>query len=84
MSDDFGPDTDEFSVMSILERFKTMEKKKAELAEVHKKIGHEKEVRSKMIQDLKKEREQDSYKYTQKNKQLKSKVDEYHELILQL
>ena len=54
MSDDFGPDTDEFSVMSILERFKTMEKKKSELAEVHKKIGHEKEVRTKMIQDLKK------------------------------
>jgi hypothetical protein len=30
LSDDFGPaDMDEFSVMSILARFKTMEKKKA-------------------------------------------------------
>jgi hypothetical protein len=33
LSDDFGPsDTDEFSVMSILERYKTMDKKKTELA----------------------------------------------------
>jgi hypothetical protein len=40
LSDDFGPvDMDDFSVMSILERFKTMEKKKIELAEVHRKIG---------------------------------------------
>jgi len=40
LSDDFGPsDVDDFSVMSILERFKTMEKKKVELAELHRKIG---------------------------------------------
>ena len=40
LSDDFGPsDLDEFSVMSILERYMTMEKKEAELAEVHRKIS---------------------------------------------
>lgn len=51
LSEDFGPsDTDEFSVMSILERFKTMERKKTELAEVHKRIGLEKENRTKAIQ----------------------------------
>ena len=61
-----------------------MEKKKAELAEVHRKIGVEKESRTKAIQDLRKEKEQDSYRYTQRNKQLKSKIDEYHEQILHL
>lgn len=62
LSDDFGPvDMDDFSVMSILERFKTMEKKKVELADVHRKIGHEKESRTKAIQEVRKSKETLNY-----------------------
>lgn len=62
LSDDFGPvDMDDFSVMSILERFKTMEKKKVELADVHKKIGYDKENRTKAIQDVRKSKETLNY-----------------------
>jgi hypothetical protein len=40
--------------MSILERYRTMEKKKCELGDLHKKIGVEKEGRLKSIQQIKK------------------------------
>jgi hypothetical protein len=39
LSDDFSVgELDEFSVMTILERYQTMDKKKKELSELHKKI----------------------------------------------
>ncbi len=62
LSDDFGPvDLDDFSVMSILERFRTMERKKVELADVHRKIGQEKEERTRATQEVRRLRETFDY-----------------------
>lgn len=61
-----------------------MEKKKSELGEVHRKIGVDKETRFKAIQELRKTKEQDIYKFTHRSKLLKGKIDEYNELNVQL
>ncbi len=43
MDEELEPtEVDEFSVMTILNKFKSMEKKKAELAETHRKAEQEK------------------------------------------
>jgi hypothetical protein len=85
LSDDFGPvDLDDFSVMSILERFRTMERKKVELAEVHRKIGQEKETRTKAIQDVRKTRETLNYEFGLRIKELKEKIDSLNEQNIQL
>ena len=85
LSDDFGPvDIDDFSVMNILERFKTMQKKKIELAQVHRKIGQDKEAKLKAIQDLKKSRETLNYEFNLRIKELKGKIDTLNEQNVQL
>ena len=61
-----------------------MEKKKVELADVHRRIGAEKEERSKEIQDIRKSQEQKNYEFGLRIKDLKEKIDSYHEANLQL
>jgi seryl-tRNA synthetase len=85
LSDDFGPmEMDDFSVMSILERFKTMEKKKIELAEVHRKISQEKENRTRAIQEVRKSKETLTYEYNLRIKELKERIDNLNEQNTQL
>ena len=75
---------DDFSVMSILERFRTMERKKVELADVHRKIGQEKEERTRAIQEVRRLRETYDYEYGLHIKDLKSEIDSLNEQNLQL
>jgi phage host-nuclease inhibitor protein Gam len=61
-----------------------MERKKVELADVHRKIGQEKEERTRAIQEVRRQRETFDYEYGLKIKDLKSEIDSLNEQNVQL
>ena len=85
LSEDFNTgEFDEFSVMTILEHYQTMDKKKQELSEVHHKLETEKENKARMIQQAKKIKEEKIMEYNARIKELKESIDNYHEETLQI